>query len=97
MACTSDLGKPPERSKKTVEQSRRFLMSSFGHTLKYPSLEPDTSGLENLAAEILPAELRETLLRLCQQEAADGERQEELQRHLEAASRARHGLERQHW
>lgn len=46
---------------------------------------------------------RETLLRLqlenkrlCQQEAADRERQEELQRHLEEANRARHGLETQH-
>lgn len=66
------------------------------------SLEPTPSGLENLAAEILPAELRETLVRLqlenkrlCQQEAADRERQEELQRHLEEANRARHGLEAQ--
>lgn len=45
---------------------------------------------------------RETLLqlqgenrRLCQQEAADRERQEELQRHLEEANRARHQLETQ--
>ncbi|XP_051024768.1 protein Hook homolog 2 isoform X2 [Acomys russatus] len=67
------------------------------------SLDPTPSGPENLAAEILPAELRETLLRLqlenkrlCQQEAADRERQEELQRHLEEANRARHGLETQH-
>ncbi|XP_075832852.1 protein Hook homolog 2 isoform X2 [Microtus pennsylvanicus] len=67
------------------------------------SLDPTPSGLENLAAEILPAELRETLLRLQlenkrlrQQEAADRERQEELQRHLEEANRARHGLETQH-
>ncbi|XP_057609498.1 protein Hook homolog 2 isoform X5 [Chionomys nivalis] len=67
------------------------------------SLDPIPSGLENLAAEILPAELRETLLRLQlenkrlrQQEAADRERQEELQRHLEEANRARHGLETQH-
>ncbi|XP_040592713.1 protein Hook homolog 2 isoform X4 [Mesocricetus auratus] len=67
------------------------------------SLDPTSPGLENLAAEILPAELRETLLRLqlenkrlCQQEAADRERQEELQRHLEEANRARHGLETQH-
>ncbi|ERE78942.1 putative protein Hook [Cricetulus griseus] len=67
------------------------------------SLDPTPSGLENLAAEILPAELRETLLRLqlenkrlCQQEASDRERQEELQRHLEEANRARHGLETQH-
>lgn len=66
------------------------------------SLDPPPSGPENLAAEILPAELRETLLRLqlenkrlCQQEAADRERQEELQRHLEEANRARHGLETQ--
>lgn len=66
------------------------------------SLDPTPSGLENLAAEILPAELRETLVRLqlenkrlCQQEAADRERQEELQRHLEEANRARHGLEAQ--
>lgn len=34
--------------------------------------------------------------RLRQQEAADRERQEELQRHLEEANRARHGLETQH-
>ncbi|XP_041910124.1 protein Hook homolog 2 isoform X3 [Arvicola amphibius] len=67
------------------------------------SLDPTPSGLENLAAEILPAELREMLLplqlenkRLRQQEAADRERQEELQRHLEEANRARHGLETQH-
>lgn len=67
------------------------------------SLDPTPSGLENLAAEILPAELREMLLRLQlenkrlrQQEAADRERQEELQRHLEEANRARHGLETQH-
>ncbi|XP_026645003.1 protein Hook homolog 2 isoform X8 [Microtus ochrogaster] len=67
------------------------------------SLDPTPSGLENLAAEILPAELRETLLRLQlenkrlrQQEATDRERQEELQRHLEEANRARHGLETQH-
>ncbi|XP_031196466.1 protein Hook homolog 2 isoform X3 [Mastomys coucha] len=66
------------------------------------SLDSTPSGLENLAAEILPAELRETLVRLqlenkrlCQQEAADRERQEELQRHLEEANRARHGLEAQ--
>lgn len=46
---------------------------------------------------------RETLLRLqlenkrlCQREAADRERQEELQRHLEDANRARHRLETQH-
>lgn len=34
--------------------------------------------------------------RLCQQEAADRERQEELQRHLEEANRDRHRLEMQH-
>lgn len=34
--------------------------------------------------------------RLCQQEAADRERQEELQRHLEEANRDRHRLETQH-
>ncbi|KAM5239190.1 LOW QUALITY PROTEIN: protein Hook homolog 2 [Ctenodactylus gundi] len=67
-----------------------------------PSLDPTPPGLENLAAEILPAELRETLQRLqrenkrlCQQEAADRERQDELQRQLEEANRARHGLETQ--
>ncbi|XP_062034803.1 protein Hook homolog 2 isoform X1 [Lepus europaeus] len=67
-----------------------------------PSLDPTPPALENLAAEILPAELRETLVhlqlenkRLCQQEAADRERQEELQRHLEEANRARHALETQ--
>ncbi|XP_004596050.2 protein Hook homolog 2 isoform X2 [Ochotona princeps] len=66
------------------------------------SPNPASPAMENLAAEILPAELRETLLRLqlenkrlCQQEAADRERQEELQRHLEEANRARHGLEAQ--
>uniref|UniRef100_G3TQI3 Hook microtubule tethering protein 2 n=1 Tax=Loxodonta africana TaxID=9785 RepID=G3TQI3_LOXAF len=68
-----------------------------------PSLDSTSAAVENLAAEILPTELRETLLRLqlenkrlCQQEAADRERQEELQRHLEEANRARHGLETQH-
>ncbi|XP_075392885.1 protein Hook homolog 2 [Tenrec ecaudatus] len=68
-----------------------------------PSLDPSSAAVENLAAEILPTELRETLLRLqlenkrlCQQEAADRERQEDLQRHLEEANRARHGLETQH-
>ncbi|XP_063472165.1 protein Hook homolog 2 isoform X5 [Symphalangus syndactylus] len=68
-----------------------------------PSLDPTSPPVDNLAAEILPAELRETLLRLqlenkrlCRQEAADRERQEELQRHLEEANRARHGLETQH-
>lgn len=67
-----------------------------------PSIDPTTPAVENLAAEILPAELRETLLqlqlenkRLCQQEAADRERQEELQRHLEDANRQRQGLETQ--
>ncbi|XP_036044895.1 protein Hook homolog 2 isoform X1 [Onychomys torridus] len=67
------------------------------------SLDPTPSGPENLASEILPAEFREKLLRLqlenkrlCQQEAADRERLEELQRHLEEANRARHGLETQH-
>uniref|UniRef100_A0A8C9BQ51 Hook microtubule tethering protein 2 n=1 Tax=Phocoena sinus TaxID=42100 RepID=A0A8C9BQ51_PHOSS len=55
-----------------------------------------------MAGLALPG-LVETLLqlqlenkRLCQQEAADRERQEELQRHLEEANRARHGLEMQH-
>lgn len=66
------------------------------------SLGPTSPPVENLAAEILPAELREALLqlqgenrRLCQREAADRERQEELQRHLEEANRARHQLETQ--
>lgn len=65
-----------------------------------PPLDPTTPAVENLAAEILPAELRETLVRLqlenkrlCRQEAADRERQEQLQRHLEEARRQRHGLE----
>uniref|UniRef100_A0A4X1U3P7 Calponin-homology (CH) domain-containing protein n=1 Tax=Sus scrofa TaxID=9823 RepID=A0A4X1U3P7_PIG len=67
----------------------------FSHSLD-PSLDPTSPAVENLAAEILPAELRETLLRLqlenkrlCQQEAADRERQEELQRHLEEANGGR--------
>ncbi|XP_053440993.1 protein Hook homolog 2 isoform X2 [Nycticebus coucang] len=68
-----------------------------------PSQAPTSPAVETLAAEILPAELRDTLLRLesenkrlCRQEAADRERQEELQRHLEEANRARHVLETQH-
>uniref|UniRef100_A0A5F8H249 Hook microtubule tethering protein 2 n=1 Tax=Monodelphis domestica TaxID=13616 RepID=A0A5F8H249_MONDO len=66
-------------------------------------LQQMPSPVENLAAEILPAELRETVLRLqrenrrlCQQEAADRGRTEELQGQLEKANRARHGLETQH-
>ncbi|XP_048650962.1 protein Hook homolog 2 isoform X7 [Marmota marmota marmota] len=85
------------------EELRCAQLQPRGLTQADPSLDPTPLGLENLAAEILPAELRETLLRLqlenkrlCQQEAADRERQEELQRHLEEANRARHGLETQH-
>ncbi|XP_020011492.1 protein Hook homolog 2 isoform X8 [Castor canadensis] len=85
------------------EELRCVQLQPRGLTQADPSSDPRPSGLENLAAEILPAELRETLLRLqlenkrlCQQEAADRERQEELQRHLEEANRARHGLETQH-
>ncbi|XP_068392943.1 protein Hook homolog 2 isoform X1 [Eschrichtius robustus] len=84
------------------EELRCAQMQPRGLTQADPSLDPTSPAVENLAAEILPAELRETLLqlqlenkRLCQQEAADRERQEELQRHLEEANRARHGLEMQ--
>ncbi|KAL0611056.1 Protein Hook-like protein 2 [Plecturocebus cupreus] len=73
-----------------------------GLTQADPSMDSTSPAVDNLAAEILPAELRETLLRLqlenkrlCRQEAADRERQEELQRHLEEANRARHRLETQ--
>lgn len=86
------------------EELRCAQLQPRGLTQAEPSLDPTTpAAVENLAAEILPAELRETLLRLqlenkrlCQQEAADRERQEALQRHLEEANRARHGLETQH-
>ncbi|XP_045709400.1 protein Hook homolog 2 isoform X2 [Phyllostomus hastatus] len=85
------------------EELRCAQMQPRGPTQADPSLDPTSPAVENLAAEMLPAELRETLLRLqlenkrlCQQEAADRERQEELQRHLEEANRARHGLETQH-
>uniref|UniRef100_A0A8D1SNJ6 Calponin-homology (CH) domain-containing protein n=1 Tax=Sus scrofa TaxID=9823 RepID=A0A8D1SNJ6_PIG len=85
------------------EELRCAQMQPRGLSQADPSLDPTSPAVENLAAEILPAELRETLLRLqlenkrlCQQEAADRERQEELQRHLEEANRARHGLETQH-
>ncbi|KAF6094202.1 hook microtubule tethering protein 2 [Phyllostomus discolor] len=85
------------------EELRCAQLQPRGPTQADPSLDPTSPAVENLAAEMLPAELRETLLRLqlenkrlCQQEAADRERQEELQRHLEEANRARHGLETQH-
>ncbi|XP_033257196.2 protein Hook homolog 2 isoform X13 [Orcinus orca] len=85
------------------EELRCAQLQPRGLTQADPSLDPTSPAVENLAAEILPAELRETLLqlqlenkRLCQQEAADRERQEELQRQLEEANRARHGLEMQH-
>nr|XP_012645856.1 protein Hook homolog 2 isoform X4 [Microcebus murinus] len=85
------------------EELRCAQLQPRGLTQADPSLDPTSPAVENLAAEILPAELRETLLRLelenkrlCRQEAADRERQEELQRHLEEANRARHGLETQH-
>ncbi|XP_059016087.1 protein Hook homolog 2 isoform X3 [Mustela lutreola] len=84
------------------EELRCAQLQPRGPTQADPSLDPTSPAVENLAAEILPAELRETLLRLqlenkqlCQQEAAYRERQEELQRHLEDANRARHGLETQ--
>nr|XP_023501077.1 protein Hook homolog 2 isoform X6 [Equus caballus] len=85
------------------EELRCAQLQPRGLTQADPSLDPTSPAVENLAAEILPAELRETLLRLqlenkrlCQREAADRERQEELQRHLEDANRARHRLETQH-
>ncbi|XP_027990302.2 protein Hook homolog 2 isoform X2 [Eptesicus fuscus] len=85
------------------EELRCAQLQPRGPTQADPSLDPTSPAVENLAAEILPAELREALLqlqgenrRLCQQEAADRERQEELQRHLEEANRARHQLETQH-
>lgn len=85
------------------EELRCAQLQPRGATQTDPSLDPTSPAVENLAAEILPAELRETLLqlqlenkRLCQQEAADRERQEELQRHLEEANRTRHRLETQH-
>lgn len=88
--------------RETNEELRCVQLQPRGLSQADLSLDPTPSGLENLAAEILPAELRETLVRLqlenkrlCQQEAADRERQEELQRHLEEANRARHGLEAQ--
>ncbi|XP_032740020.1 protein Hook homolog 2 isoform X2 [Lontra canadensis] len=84
------------------EELRCAQLQPRGLTQADPSLDPTSPAVENLAAEILPAELRDTLLRLqlenkqlCQQEAAYRERQEELQRHLEDANRARHGLETQ--
>ncbi|XP_036097911.1 protein Hook homolog 2 isoform X1 [Molossus molossus] len=85
------------------EELRCAQLQPRGPTQTDPSLDPTSPAVENLAAEILPEELRETLQqlqlenkRLCQQEAADRERQEELQRHLEEANRARHQLETQH-
>ncbi|XP_005003116.1 protein Hook homolog 2 isoform X1 [Cavia porcellus] len=82
------------------EELRCAQLQPRGLTQADPSPDATPPGLENLAAEILPAELRETLLRLqlenkrlCQQEAADRERQAELQRHLEESNRARHALE----
>ncbi|XP_006900861.1 PREDICTED: protein Hook homolog 2 isoform X2 [Elephantulus edwardii] len=85
------------------EELRCVQLQPRGLTQADPSLDPRAPSVENLAAEILPTELRETLLRLqlenkrlCQQEAADRERQEDLQRHLEEANRARHVLETQH-
>ncbi|XP_006874317.1 PREDICTED: protein Hook homolog 2 isoform X1 [Chrysochloris asiatica] len=89
--------------RETNEELRCAQLQPRGLTQADPSLDPTTEAVENLAAEILPTELRETLLRLqlenkrlCQQEAADRERQEELQRHLEEANRSRHSLETQH-
>uniref|UniRef100_F7ISK2 Hook microtubule tethering protein 2 n=1 Tax=Callithrix jacchus TaxID=9483 RepID=F7ISK2_CALJA len=85
------------------EELRCAQLQPRGLTQADLSMDPTSPAVDNLAAEILPAELRETLLRLqlenkrlCRQEAADRERQEELQRHLEEANRARHGLETQH-
>ncbi|XP_007952597.1 protein Hook homolog 2 [Orycteropus afer afer] len=89
--------------RETNEELRCAQLQPRGLTQAVPSLDPTSPAVENLAAEILPTELRETLLRLqlenkrlCQQEAADRERQEDLQRHLEEANRARHRLETQH-
>ncbi|XP_037361816.1 protein Hook homolog 2 isoform X2 [Talpa occidentalis] len=85
------------------EELRCAQLQPQGLTQADLSLDPTSLDTENLAAEIFPAELRETLLklqlenkRLCQQEAADRDRQEELQRHLEEANRERHRLETQH-
>lgn len=85
------------------EELRCAQLQNRGLAQAGPSLDSTAPAAENLAAEILPAELRETLQRLelenkrlCQQEAADRERQEELQRHLEEANRDRHRLETQH-
>ncbi|XP_012665637.1 protein Hook homolog 2 isoform X4 [Otolemur garnettii] len=85
------------------EELRCAQLQPRGLTQTDPSQAPTSPAVETLAAEILPAELRETVLRLelenkrlCRQEAADRERQEELQRHLEEANRARHALETQH-
>ncbi|XP_049644376.1 protein Hook homolog 2 [Suncus etruscus] len=85
------------------EELRCAQLQNRGLAQAGPSLDSTAPAAENLAAEILPAELRETLQRLelenkrlCQQEAADRERLEELQRHLEEANRDRHRLETQH-
>lgn len=85
------------------DELRCAQMQPRGLTQTDLSLDPTSPAMENLAAEIFPAELRDTLLqlqqenkRLCQQEAADRDRQEELQRHLEEANRERHRLETQH-
>ncbi|KAG8512716.1 Protein Hook-2, partial [Galemys pyrenaicus] len=85
------------------EELRCAQLQPRGLTQADLSLDPTSPAMENLAAEIFPAELRDTLLqlqlenkRLCQQEAADRDRQEELQRHLEEANRERHRLETQH-
>uniref|UniRef100_A0A8D0FZ35 Hook microtubule tethering protein 2 n=1 Tax=Sphenodon punctatus TaxID=8508 RepID=A0A8D0FZ35_SPHPU len=65
-------------------------------------LEETASSVDNLAAEIMPAELKETIVRLqhenkmlCAQEAAYQQRQTELQGLLEESNRANHGLEAQ--
>ncbi|XP_012584758.1 PREDICTED: protein Hook homolog 2 isoform X4 [Condylura cristata] len=85
------------------EELRCAQLQPRGLTQTDLSLDPTSPAMENLAAEIFPEELRDTLLqlqlenkRLCQQEAADRDRQEELQRHLEEANRERHRLETQH-
>ncbi|KAM6217387.1 protein Hook homolog 2 isoform 2-T2 [Rhynchocyon petersi] len=85
------------------EELRCAQLQPRGMIQADPSLDSSPPTVENLAAEILPTEIRETLLRLqlenkrlCQQEAADRERQEDLQRHLEEANRSRHVLETQH-
>ncbi|MEJ1286198.1 hook microtubule tethering protein 2 [Cricetulus griseus] len=82
--------------------TERDSLREANEELRCAQLQP--RGLAQAGAQLYSSVfLRETLLRLqlenkrlCQQEASDRERQEELQRHLEEANRARHGLETQH-